>query len=71
MTFATIVCNVDYISLTDLAKFKDKERFDYIIKTGLEASIHWNMLERGNYYIIKILDPPNSMYLKMNLLVVD
>ena len=26
------VGNVDYISLTDLARFKDEERFDYIIQ---------------------------------------
>lgn len=27
--------NIDYISLTDLAKFKDSERFDYIIQNWL------------------------------------
>ena len=31
------VGNVDYISLTDLAKFKDKERFDYIIQNWLRS----------------------------------
>ncbi len=28
---------IDYISLTDLAKFKDKERFDYIIQNWLRS----------------------------------
>lgn len=31
------VGNVDYISLTDLAKFKDKERYDYIIQNWLRS----------------------------------
>ncbi len=31
------VGNIDYISLTDLAKFKDKERFDYIIQNWLRS----------------------------------
>lgn len=31
------VGNVDYISLTDLAKFKDSERFDYIIQNWLRS----------------------------------
>ena len=31
------VGNVDYISLTDLAKFKDTERFDYIIQNWLRS----------------------------------
>ena len=29
--------NVEYISLTDLAKFKDPERFDYIIQNWLRS----------------------------------
>lgn len=31
------VRNVDYISLTDLAKFRDSERFDYIIQNWLRS----------------------------------
>ncbi len=31
------VRDIDYISLTDLAKFKDKERFDYIIQNWLRS----------------------------------
>ena len=31
------VGNVDYISLTDLAKFKDNERYNYIIQNWLRS----------------------------------
>lgn len=49
------VRNVDYISLTDLAKFKDKERFDYIIqnwlrsKHTLEYVGTWELLYNPNF----------------------
>ena len=49
------VGNVDYISLTDLAKFKDKERFDYIIqnwlrsKHTLEYVGTWELLYNHNF----------------------
>lgn len=49
------VGNVDYISLTDLAKFKDKERFDYIIqnwlrsKHTLEYVGTWELLYNQNF----------------------
>lgn len=47
--------NIDYISLTDLAKFKDKERFDYIIqnwlrsKHTLEYIGTWELLYNQNF----------------------
>lgn len=49
------VGNVDYISLTDLAKFKDKERYDYIIqnwlrsKHTLEYVGTWELLYNPNF----------------------
>ena len=49
------VGNVDYISLTDLAKFKDKERYDYIIqnwlrsKHTLEYVGTWELLYNQNF----------------------
>lgn len=30
--------NVDYISITDLARYKDKDRTDYIIQNRMEVS---------------------------------
>ena len=51
--------NVDYISLTDLAKFKDKERFDYIIqnwlrsKHTLEYIGTWELLYNQNFNSIE------------------
>ena len=53
------VGNVDYISLTDLAKFKDKERFDYIIqnwlrsKHTLEYIGTWELLYNQNFNSIE------------------
>ena len=47
--------NVDYISLTDLAKFKDAERYDYIIqnwlrsKHTLEYVGTWELLYNSNF----------------------
>ena len=49
------VGNIDYISLTDLAKFKDSERFDYIIqnwlrsKHTLEYVGTWELLYNPNF----------------------
>lgn len=49
------VANVDYISLTDLAKFKDNKRFDYIIqnwlrsKHTLEYVGTWELLYNQNF----------------------
>lgn len=49
------VGDVDYISLTDLAKFKDKERYDYIIqnwlrsKHTLEYVGTWELLYNSNF----------------------
>lgn len=49
------VGNIDYISLTDLAKFKDNERFDYIIqnwlrsKHTLEYIGTWELLYNKNF----------------------
>lgn len=49
------VGNIDYISLTDLAKFKDTERFDYIIqnwlrsKHTLEYVGTWELLYNQNF----------------------
>ena len=51
--------NIDYISLTDLAKFKDKERFDYIIqnwirsKHTLEYIGTWELLYNPNFNSIE------------------
>ena len=53
------VGNVDYISLTDLAKFKDKKRFDYIIqnwlrsKHTLEYIGTWELLYNQNFNSIE------------------
>ena len=53
------VGNVDYISLTDLAKFKDPERFDYIIqnwlrsKHTLEYVGTWELLYNPNFNSIE------------------
>ena len=53
------VGNVDYICLTDLAKFKDKERFDYIIqnwlrnKYTLEYVGTWELLYNPNFNSIE------------------
>ena len=53
------VGNIDYISLTDLAKFKDKERFDYIIqnwlrsKHTLEYIGTWELLYNQNFNSIE------------------
>jgi len=53
------VRNVDYISLTDLAKFKDSERFDYIIqnwlrsKHTLEYVGTWELLYNPNFNSIE------------------
>lgn len=49
------VGNIDYISLTDLAKFKDSERYDYIIqnwlrsKHTLEYVGTWELLYNSNF----------------------
>ena len=51
------VGNVDYISLTDLAKFKDSERYDYIIqnwlrsKHTLEYIGTWEVLYNPNFVL--------------------
>ena len=51
--------SVDYISLTDLAKFKDSERFDYIIqnwlrsKHTLEYVGTWELLYNSNFNSIE------------------
>lgn len=51
--------NIDYISLTDLSKFKDKERFDYIIqnwirsKHRLEYIGTWELLYNPNFNSIE------------------
>ena len=53
------VGNVDYISLTDLAKFKDSERYDYIIqnwlrsKHTLEYVGTWEVLYNSNFNSIE------------------
>ena len=43
--------NSDYISLTDIARYKDKERTDYIVQNWM----------RNRDTIIQILNPSNSM----------
>lgn len=53
------VKDVDYISLTDLAKYKDKQRFDYIIqnwlrtKHTLEYIGTWELLYNPNFNSIE------------------
>ena len=53
------VGNIDYISITDLAKFKDTERFDYIIqnwlrsKHTLEYVGTWELLYNPNFNSIE------------------
>ena len=49
------VGNVDYISLTDLARFKDEERFNYIIQNWLRSKHTieyvgtWELLYNANF----------------------
>ncbi len=51
--------NIDYISLTDLAKFKDSERFDYIIQNWLRSKHTieyvgtWELLYNPNFNSIE------------------
>mgnify|MGYP002624031376 CR=1 FL=1 len=51
--------NIDYISLTDLAKFKDPERFDYIIQNWLRSKHTleyvgiWELLHNPNFNSIE------------------
>ena len=53
------IWNTDYISITDLAKFKDSERFDYIIqnwlrsKHTLEYIGTWELLYNPNFNSIE------------------
>jgi hypothetical protein len=50
----------DYISLTDIARYKDSSNTDDIIKTGFETEIQLNYLVFGSRCIIQILNPSNS-----------
>ena len=53
------VGNIDYISLTDLAKFKASERFDYIIQNWLRSKHTieyvgtWELLYNPNFNSIE------------------
>ncbi len=38
----------DYISLTDMARYRDAERVDYISRTGCETGTPLNFLAFGN-----------------------
>jgi len=53
------VNNVDYISITDLARYKDKERTDYIIQNWMRTTNSllflgtWEMLNNANFNSIE------------------
>ena len=53
------VDNVDYISLTDLARYKDKERTDYIIQNWMRTTNSllflgtWEYLNNDNFKAIE------------------
>ena len=49
----------DYISITDIAKFKSDEP-NTLQETGLETEIQQNILVFEKLYIIQILTPSNS-----------
>ena len=43
------VGNVDYISITDLARYKDKDRTDYIIQNWMRTTNSLLFLETWEY----------------------
>jgi hypothetical protein len=55
----------EYISLTDIARYRDSERSDYILQTGCEQEALLNLLDCGSNSITPILIPSNSMELKI------
>lgn len=59
--------NDDFISLTDIARYKDKERRIISCKTGCEIEVLLNFWVFGKKSIIQILTPSNSMGLKAKL----
>ncbi len=61
------VGNVNYISLSDLARYKDKERTDYIIQNWMRNTNTIHFLGTWEYLNNQNLIPSNSMGLKMNL----
>ena len=65
------VGNIDYISLTDLARYKDNERTDYIIQNWMRTTNSllflgtWEVLNNENFNTIefdgfKIIDAHNK-----------
>ena len=63
------VGNVDYISLTDLAKFKDNERYNYIIQNWLRSKVileyvgTWELLYNPKFNSIEFDGFKNAGYL--------
>jgi hypothetical protein len=56
----------DYICLTDMARYKDKQRTDYIIQNWLRSRSTIEYLVCGSNCTIQILIPSNSMRLEIN-----
>ena len=54
----------DYISLTDIARFKDLERTETIIQNWIRNRNTIELLVFGNNYTILILNTSNSMCLE-------
>ena len=65
--------NVDYISITDLARYKDKNRTDYIIQNGMRTTNSllflgtWEYLNNENFNSIEFDGIKNK--LELNLLL--
>ena len=56
--------NNDYICLTDMAHFKDRERTNYIIQNWMRLRSTIDFLGLWEKLIIQILKASNSMLLK-------
>jgi len=52
--------NEDYISITDIARFKNAVEPKDIVKTGCEAAVQVNSWDYGKKYINQILKGSNS-----------
>lgn len=59
--------NIDYISITDLARYKYKDRTDYIIQNWTRTTNSLLFLGKWELLNKKVLIPSNSMGLKMRL----
>lgn len=56
----------DFISLTDIAKYKDSERTNYIVQNWMRTRSTVEFLGCGRNYITLILTASNSMPLETN-----